>query len=118
MRATERVAEIETQLCNCDRQLRDALQELRRLPELAGAELHFAQQQQRALGALRDDIECALQSAREQQMAAANAFRTAWRRREALESLRKHEHELYRFNEERREQRRKDDLFLQRKHTR
>ena len=80
--------------------------------QITGAELEFAGEQLRVLAMRRAEALTSLENAREHQRLAENEFRQAWQRREALEVLRQREHELYRVQERRLEQRVQDDLFL------
>ncbi len=83
-----------------------------------GAEIQFDDFRCHVLGIRRMQAEQRLQAAREQQTLAAAGFQRAWQRREALEILRDRERQFYLLTESRLEQRRQDDLFLQRRRKR
>ena len=85
---------------------------------ISGAEIQFGEARGQVLEARRQQAEQQLQSARECQRLAAQQFQHAWQRREALETLRQRERQAFALAESRAEQRRQDDLFLQRRQKR
>ena len=85
---------------------------------ISGAEIQFGEARGQVLEARRQQAEQQLQSARERQRLAAQQFQHAWQRREALETLRQRERQAFALAESRAEQRRQDDLFLQRRQKR
>lgn len=86
--------------------------------KISGAEIQFGEFRHQVLGARRRQAEPRLQSARQQQAFATAEFQRAWRRREALETLRERQRQSFVLAESHAEQRRQDDLFLQRRQKR
>jgi flagellar export protein FliJ len=84
----------------------------------SGAEIQFGESRGQVLDARRSQAELRLQSARQQQPLAEQKFQRAWQRREAIATLRERERLCYILTESRLEQRRQDDLFLQRQRKR
>jgi len=85
---------------------------------ISGAEIQFGESRGAVLDERRWQAEQRLRAAQAQQAAAAQAFQRAWQRREALETLRERERQSFALAESRAEQRRQDDLFLQRRQKR
>jgi flagellar biosynthesis chaperone FliJ len=82
--------------------------------EITGAEFHFEEQRRTVLELQRMEIAKRVLRAREQQAFAAQQFKEAWRRCEAIECLETHERKQYLSDADRRAQFSQDDLFLQR----
>jgi flagellar export protein FliJ len=112
--ASQRVQAAHQALEIVELEMRHRLENLRhRLQSgVSGAELRFEQLCENALlqrkSTLQQELQ-ALQLAREEQR---QRFEAAHRQRLLLEDLREKAHQLYRREEERRAQRRVDDLFL------
>lgn len=85
--------------------------------DLRASELHFNQSRRQVLESRRSQMEQLLVKAREEQSAMATELRKMWQAREVVETLRNREHQAYTFQQERREQRTQDDLFLLRKNA-
>jgi flagellar export protein FliJ len=81
------------------------------------SELHFNQSRRQVLESRRRQTEQLLVKAREEQSTMAAELHKMWQAREVLETLRNREHQAYALEQERREQRTQDDLFLFRKNA-
>jgi flagellar export protein FliJ len=81
------------------------------------SELHFNQSRREVLQSRRRQMEQLLLKAREEQSAMAAELRKIWQAREVVETLRSREHQAYTLEQERREQRTQDDLYLLRKNA-
>jgi flagellar export protein FliJ len=81
------------------------------------SELHFNQSRRQVLESRRRQMEQLLLKAREEQSAMAAELRKMWQAREVVETLRSREHQAYTLEQERREQRTQDDLYLLRKNA-
>jgi flagellar export protein FliJ len=82
---------------------------------VSAAELHFDLLCHATLLHWRDDLEKRFSKAQSARDSRAESFRRARRQREAIETLRNHQLQLYRQQEARQDQRRADDLFLLRR---
>lgn len=81
------------------------------------SELHFNQSRRQVLELRRRQVEQLLLKAREEQSAMAIELRAVWQAREIVETLRNREYQAYKLEQERREQRTQDDLFLSRQNA-
>jgi flagellar export protein FliJ len=113
-RANEQVSRIGRELEAIERESDRIAQSTKKAKQITGAELHFGSEHLRVLARRVLEAQRRLEQARAQQAAAAEGFRNSWQRREALEALRRHEQETFRFDAGRREQWDIDDAFLQR----
>ncbi len=86
--------------------------------DLRGAELQFDSSRRLVLGERFVRTAGLLQQAQERQALLAAELHSMWQQREVLETLRQDELRAYTIEEERREQRRQDDLFLLQKQKR
>jgi len=85
--------------------------------DVRGAELHFNQSRRQVLESRRWQMEQLLVKAREEQSAMAAELRKMWQAREVVETLRNREQQAFTLEQEHREQRTHDDLFLLRKNA-
>lgn len=113
--ANEQVSRILQEIEIIDREIRSISQIA---AGISGAELYFHHQQCEILSLRRLEALSRLNQVREFQAKAAEEFKHAWQRSEALETLRRRELESYAVEQTRREQRAQDDFFLQRKRMR
>lgn len=117
LEASQRVAVLQHKIEEVDRAVAAfSARELRELTVgLSAAELHFEVQCGRALVQRRSILEKELTQAEKFRDERRTAYQHARRTREVVDTLRDHQLQIYRQQEERTEQRRLDDLFLLRR---
>jgi len=114
-RANQRVREALEEMDAIEGELRQIVSARQSPGASHGAEILFDHSRCLVLHSRRAEAERRLHLAREQQALAAQGFQRAWQRREAVEMLRERDRQSYVVAEGRLEQRRQDDLFLQRR---
>lgn len=111
--ANERVRQVVRELHNLDTKIAE-VSFSHRPEDLRAAELQFNESRCRVLEERRRQARIRLAELRDLQAAAVRQLRTAWQQREVLETLRRQRWRAYVLDQQRREQRALDDLYLSR----